>query len=119
MKHTKGKWEATEQEGKVGHCFQAQVFSEEGNSIAILNSTIKEEEATANAKLIAAAPELLEEVELSYLIIQMAANDSIEVAVKTDSTRARMRDLIAKAKGLTPKEAQEACEFAAIKKATS
>lgn len=59
-KHTKGEWEHTSMKGTEGHCFCAQVFDGEGNSLCHIDSRYGEKEATANAKLIAASPELLE-----------------------------------------------------------
>ena len=59
MKHTKGEWTYSQQRGKQGHCYAAQVWDDTGDCLATLRATENEEEATANAKLIASAPELL------------------------------------------------------------
>lgn len=59
-KHTKGEWDYSPMKGQVMHCTCAQVWDSEGKNLAVIDSRYGEEEATANAKLIAAAPELLE-----------------------------------------------------------
>jgi hypothetical protein len=57
--HTPGPWDYSEQKGGPGHCFVAQVWDSEGESLAVLDSTIDPAVATANAKLMASSPELL------------------------------------------------------------
>lgn len=59
FKGTQGEWVATEQSGAPGHCFVAQVFGHAG-PVAQIEPTEDPAIATANARLIAAAPELLE-----------------------------------------------------------
>ena len=63
-KHTKGEWKATPQRGIIGHCTVAQIWTnKKERSIANITSCDTEDEANANAKLIAAAPELLQALE--------------------------------------------------------
>jgi hypothetical protein len=57
--HTPGPWSYGEQKGSPGHCTLAQVWDSYGNSLAVIEATDDEGEATANAKLIAAAPRML------------------------------------------------------------
>lgn len=61
-KHTPGPWQPSKQHGKPGHCTAAQVFTGHGKelSIATMEPTTDSVEASANAILMAAAPELLE-----------------------------------------------------------
>lgn len=60
FKGTKGKWSYSKQKGIKNHCFQAQVWNENGDSMAIIEPTDNEYEASANALLISKAPEMLE-----------------------------------------------------------
>lgn len=59
MTHTSGPWDYSPQKGSPGHCWTAQVWDSEGESLAVLDSTIDPSEATANAMMMAAAPDLL------------------------------------------------------------
>ena len=63
FKGTKGEWSFSKQQGGIRSCFQAQVWDEDGNNLAIIEATLGSSESTANAKLIAAAPELLQALE--------------------------------------------------------
>ena len=58
-----GPFTFCEQNGGKGHCFNAQVFGPDGDSVAIIESTANESEATGLAKLFAAAPDLYEALE--------------------------------------------------------
>jgi len=58
--HTPGPWSFSPQKGTRGHCYMAQVWGPDGNNLATIESTQDAEEATANARLISAAPDLLE-----------------------------------------------------------
>ena len=80
MKHTKGEWTYSQQRGKQGHCYAAQVWDDTGDCLATLRATENEEEATANAKLIASAPELLEALIVAEEIIY-DLNDRMEILV--------------------------------------
>lgn len=62
--HTPGPWEYSPQSGTVGHCFCAQVWGSDGRNLATLEATVDEAEATANAKLIAESPVMLEVVRI-------------------------------------------------------
>lgn len=59
MSHTPGPWTYSGQSGIPKHCFVAQVWRPDGGVLADIEPTEQEEEATANARLIATAPELL------------------------------------------------------------
>ena len=55
---TKTTWSAAEQKGEPGHCFSAQVFDENGVSIATLDARSDVEAVNSNARLMAASPRL-------------------------------------------------------------
>lgn len=62
MKHTPSPWEAVKVKTSVGYCwqigpFKACIYRDSGG---ICNENLPHPEAEANARLIAAAPELLE-----------------------------------------------------------
>lgn len=63
MSYTKGPWGCSPQSGKNGQCFDAQVWDSDGLNLATIESTKDPKEASSNAKLIAAAPELLAMIE--------------------------------------------------------
>ncbi len=69
FKGTKGKWESSRQKGVPGHCYQAQVFVD-GISMACIEPTDQEEEASANALLISKAPEMLEMLKEANKVIE-------------------------------------------------
>ena len=58
-KHSKGNWTFSPMKGAQNHCCMAQVWDANGFNLASIDSRYGEVEATANAKLIAAAPDLL------------------------------------------------------------
>lgn len=58
--HTPGPWSSSEQRGDPGHCFVAQVWDSNGNALASVRPTKDERQSTVDARLIAAAPEMLE-----------------------------------------------------------
>jgi len=133
MKHTKGKWSVKQPINLDGTPCHETFINTEKQSICEMNR--HNPQLKANAKLIAEAgtvanetgftprqladqkAELLEEIEEKYLKLQLFANKVIDSAVRSDETRARLRNLIAKVKGITPQEVQEACEMKAIEKA--
>lgn len=57
--HSPGPWTHSDQVGDKEHCFVAQVWDRSEVNLATLESTVDAREATANARLMAAAPELL------------------------------------------------------------
>ncbi len=59
-KHAPGPLSFSAQTGPAGHCFIAQVWGPDGCSVAEIVPTEDRVEATAYARLFAAAPELLE-----------------------------------------------------------
>jgi hypothetical protein len=56
---TLGPWAFSPQRGKPGHCFQAQVWRPDGESLADMDATPTEGEASANAALFAASRTVL------------------------------------------------------------
>lgn len=52
-------WSHSEQNGKPGHCLLAQVWDEDGNTLACVEPTENEEVASERARLLSAAPDLL------------------------------------------------------------
>ena len=61
--HTPESLSYSEQRGSPGHCTLAQVWDAHGNSLAVIQATDDEGEATAIARLFAAAPMMLKELE--------------------------------------------------------
>jgi hypothetical protein len=59
IKHTEGPWSCSEQRGIPGHCMVAQIWDSQGNALASVEPSVDQDQATATARLIAAAPELL------------------------------------------------------------
>jgi len=57
---TPGPWDFSPQTGAEGHCYQAQVWGPDGDEVAAVTTTAPRFNATANARLMAAAPDLLE-----------------------------------------------------------
>ena len=72
MQPTPGPWDWSPQKGKPGECYQAQVWRPDGDSLATIESG---PEANANARLVAAAPEM--RAALHNLV--EAAEDAAEV----------------------------------------
>ena len=68
------------------HCFQAQVWKQDSNSLAVLNSTKEEQEANANALLISKAPEMLEMLKDAAQILRNGntSNAKLEMAEKIE-----------------------------------
>lgn len=92
MKHTKGEW-------KVKNLFQLGVkdvnkkgIYEDNNQIAVVNYSthFNKEEAQANAKLIAAAPDLLEACEIALEVLE-------KIGYSTSATASQLRYAIKKA----------------------
>jgi hypothetical protein len=57
-KFTPGPWSSSPQDGKPGHCFCAQVWDGNGNSLARVEPTDNEQEASASAFLMGKSPEM-------------------------------------------------------------
>jgi hypothetical protein len=57
------QWTSSKMRGTEGNCIMAQVFDGNGLSLAVIDSRYGETESTSNAKLISAAPDLLEALE--------------------------------------------------------
>jgi len=51
------------QSGTKNHCSAAQIWDEDGNSLAVIESTEDEKDATDVARLMHASPEMLEALE--------------------------------------------------------
>jgi len=97
-KFTPGPWIAAPMEGEPGHCFAAQVVRTDGAGrwIVDINSDDGEEMATANAHLIAAAPELYEALEPFEHLRPDSHCDSILALLPA------VRAALAKARGKQP-----------------
>jgi len=86
--HTKGKWTSSPQiktlivNNEIRGCHQAQVWDSNGKSLATIEPTKDESIASANGKLIAVAPEMLEAL-LSIRRHGLIEKDGYEKAVKT------------------------------------
>lgn len=82
FKGTKGKWSFSHQKGEYNSCFQAQIWREDGFSLALIEPTKNENEATYNALLISKAPEMLKELQETLkdlLCIQGSIYDSSRI----------------------------------------
>ena len=89
-KHTSGPWSFSPQKGKPGHCHMAQVWNSAGDALAQIEPTPDEAVATADARLIAAAPDLLEALK------GIVADD--DAGVSLNDQRARWSDRMSAAK---------------------
>jgi hypothetical protein len=65
-------WSCSRQSGTPGHCFVAQVWDVDGNSIACMDATTDEELATSRARLMAAAPQLLQSLLHAMTLLKVA-----------------------------------------------
>jgi len=64
---TPGPWDFSAQRGEPGNCYNAQVWGPDGDNIATIESTAPQFNATANARLIAAAGTAAQEArEMGY-----------------------------------------------------
>jgi hypothetical protein len=82
--HTPGQWKSeyvagmrspwtfAPQIGNEEACFTAQVFNVDGNSIATMEATNDDNVATANARLMAAAPQLLQSLLHAMTLLRVA-----------------------------------------------
>jgi len=76
-KFTKGVWEFSPMCGIQGHCLMAQVWDSNGFNLCSIDDRYGEEEATANAKLIAAAPDLFDALD-NLLFLHGCEQEGIE-----------------------------------------
>lgn len=111
-KHTPGPWEVYTFEtilGKEVHRVKAP------KALEVIGDFKKED-----AQLIAAAPDMIKELENTYRDIQILVQlqvkqtGSVILALKTDSIRARLRNTIANATGEDCQKLQERIEFEAL-----
>ena len=103
-KPTPGPWTFSPQEGGKNHCNVAQVWDANGNSLACIETTDDPAEATANAALIARAPELqatLTAVRTELATLQATHQRNVELlahatekAVELTADNARLRELL-------------------------
>jgi hypothetical protein len=71
FKGASGEWFYSPQDGEPGHCLVPQIWtSSEDNYIASIRPTDDPKVATANAKLMAAAPELLHALQNAHSYLQ-------------------------------------------------
>ncbi len=108
--HAPGPWSHSPQEGGKNHCNVAQVWDANGNSLACIDTTDDPAEATANAALIARAPELqatLTAVRTELATLQATHQRNVELlahatekAVELTATNARLRELLRECLGL-------------------
>ena len=54
------EWTSSKMKGKAGHCICAQVFDENGDSLAVIDTRYGEKKASKYAKLIAQSPQMLD-----------------------------------------------------------
>ena len=66
----KSPWTHSTQVGVPAHCFCAQVWDADGVSVATIEPTTDPADATATARLFAAAPDLLEALREARLFIE-------------------------------------------------
>ena len=67
---SKIEWTYSGQKGIPGHCHMAQVWAN-GKNLAEIEPTENEEEATANARLMAAAPDMLEALRAAMRVVDL------------------------------------------------
>lgn len=77
--HTPGPWSYSPQKGKPGHCLMAQVWGLDGTSLACIEPTEDENEASATALLMTSAPELLELLQIAIMDHQSSHRAMTEV----------------------------------------
>lgn len=101
MKHTKGPWEYYNPTATTPDRLWIE-HPESGESIAdVLRLGVGDKQAEANANLIAAAPEMLEALELSLRHINELLEDNPRLRTNREiGLCIKLRKLIAKAKGL-------------------
>jgi len=96
---TPGPWDYSPQDGEAGHCICAQVWGEDGEAVATMNSNRGQAEASANAQLVAATPNLLSAAK--RMLEAVKSNDPAEPGAQAPDGGAVMslKGAIAKAEG--------------------
>lgn len=89
---TPGPWTHTGQDGKPGHCYLAQVWGPNDKSLADIDATEYEVEATANAALIAQAPAM-------YAVMQEFCDRVDRGEVRSRKTYEQFKSILAAARG--------------------
>jgi hypothetical protein len=98
-KHTPGPWKVGSRSN--GEFYKRNIAGADGYHVA-LTSSREDAEVEANARLIAAAPELLEALRELQTIVNLAIADGdwiVDGACDPDACMMRAEDLIAKATG--------------------
>jgi hypothetical protein len=89
-------WSFSPMKGKPGHCFVAQVWDADGNSLAGIDADCGERAANARVALIAAAPDLYEAAASAVETIRAVANeigDEFKHSARAHSLTVVARDL--------------------------
>jgi len=80
-------WTFTQQTGVPGHCDCAQVWDENGKSLAIIEPTADEADATKIAAMMASAPDLVAELSAAIGYMRNAKIDLETGATKATAIR--------------------------------
>ena len=96
VRNTQGPWKAVEYQ--AGDCWQIQ-YGDRGNWLAEVVIDGDEPSAEADARLIAAAPELLEAILAALPYVETAGYDDVYKVGHAAKVAARMATAIAKATG--------------------
>lgn len=103
QKHTQGPWRSNypqiTAQGSMALTV-AVVLSREDNNPRADSAAKTKTEAEANAHLIAAAPDLLEEARLSITYLELSLNSHDYLTTLEHERLARLRALVAKAEGV-------------------
>lgn len=89
-----GGWESAPQKGIPGHCTMAQVFDKEGKALIAIEPRIKQDEATDIAKLVAAAPELLEALKFCQSVIKSQSMFDVSERMAFDKAQEAIKKAI-------------------------
>lgn len=90
--HTAGKWSVVELNGKT--FVTAKPFPELEGSISICEVTRLKNRVSANAKLIAASPELLKIVKFLHKYVQAGEQNVYFTALATEDDETTLSDLV-------------------------
>lgn len=88
------KWTYSPQKGTPGHCFQAQVWNEKDESIAVIEATKNAKDATEIAKLMSEAPQLKEQNEKMHKALKGVIADLIVIGEVHKNTREKIESLL-------------------------